>query len=77
MAYQNFLIMYCGLVYLFRYDIMPYTIEQTGKGFRVCDSSMKCFSKKGLPKATAQKQRIAIAISESQKTGKPIKSFFK
>lgn len=56
---------------------MPYTIEQTGKGFRVCDSSMKCFSKKGLSKATAQKQRIAIAISESQKTGKPIKSFFK
>jgi hypothetical protein len=56
---------------------MPYTIERSGKGFRVCDSSMKCFSNKGLSKATAYKQRIAIALSESAKSGKPIDSYFK
>ena len=56
---------------------MPYTIERSGKGFKVCDSSMKCFSNKGLPKATAYKQRVAIALSESAKTGKPVSSYFR
>lgn len=56
---------------------MPYSIESSGKGFKVCDSAGKCFSKKGLPKKTAERQRIAIAISESQKTGKAISSYFK
>jgi hypothetical protein len=37
---------------------------------------MKCFSNKGLPKATAIKQRIAIALSESAKSGKPVSSYF-
>jgi hypothetical protein len=56
---------------------MPYTIERSGKGFKVCEPDGKCFSKQGLPKATAQKQRIAIALSESRKSGKPVNSFFK
>jgi hypothetical protein len=56
---------------------MPYHIEAMGKGFRVCDDSGKCFSKKGLPKKTAEKQRIAIAISESIRSKKPVSSFFK
>jgi hypothetical protein len=55
---------------------MPYTVERTGKGFKVCDGTGKCFSKKGLSKATAEKQRIAIALSESRKTGKPASSYF-
>jgi len=55
---------------------MPYTIESTGKGFKVCDSAGKCFSKKGLPKKTAEHQRVAIALSESKKTGKSVGSFF-
>jgi hypothetical protein len=56
---------------------MPYTIERSGKGFKVCDENMKCFSNKSLPKATAYKQRIAISLSESAKTGKPIGSYFR
>jgi hypothetical protein len=56
---------------------MPFTIERSGKGFKVCDDKGKCFSNKGLPKATAMKQRVAISLSESSKTGKPISSFFK
>ncbi len=56
---------------------MPYTIERSGNGFKVCDDKMKCFSNKGLPKATAMKQRIAIALSESRKTSKPVNSYFK
>lgn len=63
---------YIGLPYT-----MPYMIERSGKGFKVCEPGGKCFSKQGLPKATAQKQRIAIALSESRKTGKPVNSFFK
>ncbi len=55
---------------------MPYSIEATGRGYKVCDSAGKCFSKKGLPKKTAEKQRIAIAISEHRKTGKPTTSYF-
>lgn len=56
---------------------MPYSIERTGSGYKVCDSAGKCFSKQGLPKKTAEKQRIAIAISESIRSKKPISSFFK
>lgn len=55
---------------------MPYVIEKSGKGFKVCDASGKCFSKKGLPKATALAQRVAIALSESRKTGKPLNTLF-
>jgi hypothetical protein len=56
---------------------MPYSIERTGSGYKVCDSAGKCFSKQGLPKKTAEKQRIAIAISESIRSKKPVSSFFK
>lgn len=56
---------------------MPYQIEASGKGFKVCDNTGKCFSKKGLSKKTAERQRIAIALSESKKTGKPVGYYFK
>jgi len=56
---------------------MPYHIERTGRGFKVCDDAGKCFSKQGLPKKTAEKQRIAIAINESIRSKKPVSSFFK
>lgn len=55
---------------------MPYHIERVGSGFKVCDQSGKCFSKKGMPKKRAEKQRIAIALSESRKTGKDVGSYF-
>jgi hypothetical protein len=55
---------------------MPYTIESSGKGFKVCDSTGKCFSKKGLPLKTAERQRVAIALSESKRTGKKVGTFF-
>lgn len=54
---------------------MPYKIEPYKEGFRVCDSS-RCFSNKPLSKSKAQRQRIAIAMSEHKKTGKAVKSFF-
>jgi hypothetical protein len=54
---------------------MPYTIKGSGYGFKVCDK-MKCFSTKPLTKKMAEKQRIAIALSESKKTGKPINYYF-
>jgi hypothetical protein len=55
---------------------MPYSIEGSGYGYKVCDK-MKCFSTKPLTKKMAEKQRIAIAISESKKSGKPIAYYFK
>lgn len=54
---------------------MPYKIEKVGKGYKVCDTE-KCFSKKPLPLKTARAQRVAIAMSEHAKTGKPMKKFF-
>ena len=55
---------------------MPYKIEKVGNsGFKVCDSN-RCFSNKPLTKKQATKQRIAIALSESRKTGKPVKKYF-
>lgn len=56
---------------------MVYTIESSTRGFKVCDTTGKCFSKKGLTKKVAQKQRIAIALSEAKRTGKPISYYFK
>lgn len=55
---------------------MPYEIKRKGAGFVVCDAK-RCFSKKPLTKQTATRQRIAIALSESRKTGKPAGSYFK
>ena len=54
---------------------MPYKIEHFPGGFKVCDSK-RCFSKKPLTKKRATKQRIAIALSESRKTMKPISTYF-
>lgn len=55
---------------------MPYKIVEAKEGgFRVCDKS-RCFSSKPLPKAQAEKQRVAIALSESHRTGKPPRLFF-
>lgn len=54
---------------------MPYSIQGSGYGYKVCDK-MKCFSKKPLSKTMATKQRIAIALSESKKSGKPMSSYF-
>lgn len=52
---------------------MPYEIKKVPGGFKVCKAAVepeKCFSKKPLTKATAQKQRIAILISEHAKKPK-------
>lgn len=55
---------------------MPYKIEKQEKdGFKVCDAK-RCFSNKPLTKKQATRQRIAIAISESRKIGKPISKYF-
>lgn len=55
---------------------MPYSIDKVKGGFLVCDDK-KCFSKHPLTKKKAQKQRIAIALSEHRKSPEtPIKSFF-
>lgn len=54
---------------------MPYSIIPQNKGYLVC-SEDKCFSKKPISKKMAMKQRVAIAISEQKKTGKPMKNYF-
>lgn len=54
---------------------MPYKVERKGAGFMVCDAK-RCFSKKPLPLQTARKQRIAIALSEAKKSGKPASAYF-
>lgn len=56
---------------------MPFKIvSQAGGGWKVC-SQEKCFSKNPiLKKKTAQKQRVAIALSEHEKTGAPMGPMF-
>jgi hypothetical protein len=54
---------------------MPFEIVKKAGGYLVC-SEKKCFSRKPLTKKKAQKQRIALAISESKKTGQPIGNYF-
>jgi hypothetical protein len=55
---------------------MPYEIRKVGGGFLVCDKK-RCFSRSPLTKKKAEKQRIAIAISEHSKSPeKPMASFF-
>jgi hypothetical protein len=55
---------------------MPYSIEKVKGGFLVCDDK-KCFSKRPLTKKKAEKQRIAIALSEHRKMPEiPIKNYF-
>jgi hypothetical protein len=45
---------------------MPYDVVKKGYGWKVCKSNdkSKCFSEKPLPKGRAEKQRIAITLSE-------------
>lgn len=54
---------------------MPYKIVGQDGGFRVCDDK-KCFSKHPLTKRKAKAQRVAISLSESKMTGKPVGAFF-
>ena len=56
---------------------MPYKIERFNKGYAVVDTnSGHVFSKHGLSKTRATKQRVALAIATSKKEKKPIKNFF-
>lgn len=55
---------------------MPYMIKHVPGGFIVEDKKGKQFSGHPLTKKMAQKQRIAIALSESRKTGKPVSGYF-
>ena len=55
---------------------MPYKIIKSGNGFKVSDGKGNTFSKKPLTKKQAQKQRIAIALSEQKRTEKNINDFF-
>lgn len=55
---------------------MPYELKRFETGFKVCDKT-KCFSNKPISFNKAKKQRIAIAISESKKTGKSVGQYFK
>lgn len=56
---------------------MPYKIEKVSGGFKVCsDINGQCLSKKPMTKKKATKQRIAVALSESRKTKKPVSVYF-
>lgn len=55
---------------------MPYTIVPIGRGYKVMSQDGRTFSRKPLSKKQAQKQRTAIALSEHNKTGKPISLFY-
>lgn len=56
---------------------MPYQIKEIKSGcFKTCDAKNKCLSNKCLTKKVAQKQRVAVAISESKRSGKPVSSYF-
>lgn len=54
---------------------MPYVVKKVKGGFVVSDGKRN-FSNKPLTKTMAMKQRIAIALSESQKTGKEPSIYF-
>jgi hypothetical protein len=56
---------------------MPYKVRKVKGGFKVVDpNSSHIFSKQPLTKTQARKQQIALALSESRKTGKPVKNYF-
>ena len=55
---------------------MPYKIEELNGGYFVVDKKGKKFSKHGLTKEKAIKQRQAIAISEASRKHKPISYYF-
>ena len=55
---------------------MPFKVEHFRNGCRVVDiKTHREFSKNLLPCNVARKQQIAIGLSESRKTGKPMKEF--
>jgi hypothetical protein len=54
---------------------MPYTIKKVKGGYKVADNN-RTFSQRPLSKTMAEKQRIAIALSESRSTGKPASIYF-
>ena len=56
---------------------MPFQIKKVGKGYEVIEpGKTHVFSNNPLSKKQAMKQRVAIALSESKKSGNPIKSYF-
>jgi len=56
---------------------MPYAIKHVKGGYLVSNPvNHHVYSSHPLPLKTAKKQRIAIALSESRKTGKPVKTYF-
>jgi len=55
---------------------MPYKIVNMDGGFMVHDLKGRMFSNKPLIKNMAVKQRVAIALSEAQKTGKSPSIYF-
>jgi hypothetical protein len=55
---------------------MPFKVEHLKNGCRVVDiKTHREFSKNVLPCGVARKQQIAIALSESRKTGKPVREY--
>jgi len=57
-------------------NYMPYKIVKDDGGYFVQDEKGKKFSKHPLAKVMAQRQREAIAISESRKKGKNASYYF-
>ena len=57
---------------------MPYVVKQRIKNCYgvVVPSSNRVFSSKCQTKKMARKQRLAVILSESRKTGKPVNTFF-
>jgi hypothetical protein len=54
---------------------MPYKIKKVKGGYKVADAN-RTFSQHPLSKRMAEKQRVAIALSESRSTGKPASIYF-
>ncbi len=55
---------------------MPYAIKPFKSGFVVVDTKNKRLSNKPLTKKQAVKQRIAVALSEHERTNKPMDFYF-
>jgi hypothetical protein len=56
---------------------MPNKLKHVKNGYFVETPSGKFLSHHPLPLKTAIAQRVAVALSESRKSGKPVSSFFK
>lgn len=55
---------------------MPYAVVPVGSGYKVMSPDGRTFSRKPLSKKRAEKQRVAIALSEARKTHQPAAIFF-